>query len=271
MKKYIMAVLSAAAVMIIASVAQASSSPPKVVAHAAWEGAKWLPNTCGADLVARPAEGNWWVKVSDESGTLYESSDIPAESYTFVSPLTVGGFSNDADFHRVTYEVANAANHQDGHVSYTQRQANCFGRSGPAGPAGPAGPPGVGTQGPAGPPGPGILVPINEPKSCSSTRTYKFVVRKRYKGELVTQVRAHTEGATTTVHKARSGKYKGRYIVTVRFNVDVGPFNSTRHITVTGKVGAGGRELFNEDADLCRKKNGHQNAPSASGEATPGV
>lgn len=242
----------------------------------AWSGSTWTKNTCGADLTT-PAEGSgsWKVWVTDDTGATLYSNTLPAtKAHAFVA---VGGWSNDAGFHVVTYRVANAANLNDGLVTYSQEQMNCSAKVGPVGPQGPPGPPGkdgVGTGGAPGPAGPAgkdgldgstshtsILVPTT-PKVCTSRRVYTFEVRKRYKGQLVTAVRASAKGGKVTTFKRG-----GRYFVRVDYrSLKVGAFTSTRHITVTGVVG-GKRLYFNEDVDLCRPKEGHQNAPSASGDA----
>lgn len=261
--KPIVAVLAVLVSLVFASVA------------GAWQGAKWLPNTCGADLIANAENGKWWVRVSDESGVLYENSTVPGEAYTAASPLPVGGNSRDAGFHRVKYEAANAANHADGYVTYTQRQINCVGgASGPAGPPGSSGPAGpAGPSGPAGPPGASgkdgtdtsILIIRREtvgPKTCVAKRVYVFEVRKRYQNRLVRFVRASEPGAKVSVSKRH-----GRYFVRVDYRgLKVGAFTSNRHIRVTAVVG-GKRLVFNEDVDLCRPADGAQNAPSASGDA----
>lgn len=250
-----------------------AKGPVHLVARAAWSSHGDFLSCGEADFSGVTAEKGWKLSQYDD-GVL-----VRTKVFDLAKPGNVSWpVYSTLGAHYVSVTLANSANPNDGRSEVHTTLIDCVPPVGPTGPKGDPGPPGakgepgtpgVGTQGPAGPPGPSILVPIDQPRSCASTRTYRFVTRKRYKGELVTRIRAHAEGATTTVRRARAGKYRGRYVVTVRFNVAVGPFNSTRHITVTGKVGDGGRQIFNEDADLCRDKDGHQNAPSASGEAKP--
>jgi hypothetical protein len=174
----------------------------------AWDGAHWYPNTCGADFTANTENGSWWIRVSDESGTLYEST-VPGKKYTPVSPLTVGGWSNDTGFHVVKYEAANAADHRDGYVSYSQSQLNCAGKQGPAGPAGPKGDPGQNGKDSNTATSSTTTIVIHEaPKLCTSKRTYKFRVRKSYMGSRIVAVRASEPGVNAVVTRDH-----GRFVV----------------------------------------------------------
>jgi hypothetical protein len=213
----------------------------------AWDGAKWLPNTCGADLTAHAANGAWWVKVSDESGTLAEASNIPARSYTASSPLTVGGFSKDPGFRVVKYEAANAANHRDGYVSYSQAQWNCSagvqGRPGPPGPKGDPGTPGSpgtpGTPGKDGSPGPPA-------KTCTSSRVYRVKIADEFRGEKIHSGRltwANGKRHTRAVRRSDGRlhavvSFKGitsplRGLWTIRLNIT---FDGGKHATLTRLV-----------------------------------
>lgn len=249
----------------------------------AWNGATWTKNTCGADLVT-PAEGSgsWGIWETDETGATIYSATLSA---TKAHAVTIGGWTKDAGLHTITYHVANAANHADGHVAYSQEQLNCAALVGPAGPKGDPGTPGTpgkdgapgtpgtngaGTPGTPGTPGtdgqpgePGKTTILIQPKLklCTSNRIYQFMVRKRYSGHVLRFVRAYEKGADVSVH--RTG---GRYVVVVAFHVTVGQFNHTRHILVTARVGSK-RLRFNENVDLCRQRDGDQNATPASGDA----
>lgn len=128
----------------------------------AWGGSKILPNTCGVDFVLNNEGGGNWKLWQTEGNTTLWSATVPAnKAHPF---LTVGTAAKDGGFHTVTYHVANAANLNDGHVTYTQEELNCSGAAGPAGPKGNTGPKGdkgadgakgaTGDKGPAGPVGP---------------------------------------------------------------------------------------------------------------------
>lgn len=256
--------LAVVAVLVLAASAQA------------WEGMRWLPNTCGADLVSPKMPGPLWVQVSDESGVLYESSAIPGGPFTASNPMTFGGFSHDIGVHRVVYKVANAADHTDGLVVFSQWQANCAALKGDPGPPGTPGQPGLGygCDGKVVPPGQTpptcetkILVPQT---TCTSKRVYRFLVRKRYEGHLIRSVRAKDPDAKMSVKRIASGKLKGRLQVTADYRGrKFSAFTHQRHIEVQALVATRGWLVLNEDADLCRPANGKQNAPSASGDAKP--
>lgn len=129
----------------------------------AWSGATIKYNTCGADVTANAENGSWWYEVKDDTGVLATGTFPGAGGYTASAPLSIGGWTKDAGFHRVTFTIGNAANHADGKVTATFPEVNCApkgakgdkgddGKPGPAGPAGPSGP--AGPKGPAGPSGP---------------------------------------------------------------------------------------------------------------------
>lgn len=125
----------------------------------AWSGATLKYNTCGADFTANSENGSWWYQVKDDAGHVLAEDTFPgAGGFPSSAPLSIGGWTLDSKFHRVTFTVANSANHTDGKVSATFPEVNCAkgapGTPGPPGPAGPKGPPGEGTPGPAGPRGP---------------------------------------------------------------------------------------------------------------------
>lgn len=129
----------------------------------AWSGAQVKYNTCGADFTANAENGSWWYEVKDDTGVLATGTFPGAGGYTADAPLSIGGWTKDAGFHRVAFTVANAANHSDGKVSKTFPEVNCApkgekgddGKPGPAGPPGPKGDKGYkGDTGPAGPEGP---------------------------------------------------------------------------------------------------------------------
>jgi hypothetical protein len=132
---------------------------------------------------------------------------------------------------------------------------------GPTGPQGPAG--GTGPAGANGLPGATTTTTVltATPRSCTSRRVYRFLVRKRFRGRLLTNVRASDPGANSVTVR-RLGR---RFLVTADYRgKKVGVFASQRHILVTASVGRL-RLRFNENVDLCRNPNGAQNAPSASG------
>lgn len=249
----------------------------------AWKGAAWTKNTCGADLVT-PAEGSgsWGIWETDETGATIYSATLSA---TKAHAVTIGGWTKDAGYHVVTYHVANAANHADGHVAYSQEQLNCaalVGPMGPAGPSGPQGPPGdagkgtPGGSGPAGPEGqPGTTTVITKtvtirqaPKVCTSGRDYSFRVRRSYAGSKVVQVHASEPGVKVTVVKRN-----GRFVVSFSTkNKEYRPGGGqVRTITVKTILANHRHVRMQWDYRPCMGPDGNLNDPSAAGQGTAGA
>jgi hypothetical protein len=233
----------------------------------AWDGAHWYPNTCGADFTANTESGPWWIRVSDETGTLYEST-APGKKYTPVSPLTVGGWSNDTGFHVVKYEAGNAADHRDGYVTYSQAQLNCAGKQGPAGPAGPKGDPGQNGKDSNTATSSTTTVIIHEaPKLCTSKRTYAFRVRKTYRGRRIVAVTASERGIEVKVRKSH-----GRFVVSWSTKgKQYTPGGIFRSVTVKATL-AGLKKPVRLQWDYrpCMSPDGTLNDPSAAGQGTGG-
>jgi hypothetical protein len=253
-------------------------------ASLAWSGAKINSVSCPEIHTVLPVEnGPWKVLAVDEQGHTLVNVNIPGSS----AEQIIGGlWLLDNGTHQVKVTVGNAANIADGKVTRTTQMTNCAAPVGPAGPKGDPGPPGIGydctgtavptggtpalcpgTKGDPGPPGK-VLVPQT---TCTSKRVYRFLVRKRYTdGHLIRSVRAKDSGAKMTVKRITTGKLKGRLQVTADYRgLKVTGFTHTRHIEVDALVATRGWLVLNENADLCRSANGHQNAPSASGDAGP--
>jgi hypothetical protein len=256
----------------------------------AWGGAKITSVSCPEIHTVLPVEnGPWKVLATDEAGHTLVNVNVPGSAFEQI----IGGlWTLDNATHQVKVTVGNAANINDGKVTQTTQMTNCaapVGRPGPVGPKGDPGTPGIGydctgtavptggtpamcpgTPGPKGDPGPPgkVLVPQT---TCTSRRVYRFLVRKRYvDGHLIRSVRAKDSGAKMTVKRIASGKLNGRLQVTADYRgFKVGTFTHTRHIEVDALVATRGWLVLNENADLCRSANGHQNAPSASSDAKP--
>jgi len=97
----------------------------------AWGGSQWFPDTCGAE-VSTPKEGggSWRITVT-EGATVVFTGTVPA-TYAF-DRLGVGIFAADAGLHTYKFTIANAADANDGKVSYTKSQINCVAPAGAKG------------------------------------------------------------------------------------------------------------------------------------------
>jgi hypothetical protein len=226
----------------------------------AWGGARWTPNTCGADLTTlAEGQGAWWVQVSDESGVLYETTVPAVQAHKF---LTVGGFSRDTGFHTVTYKVANAANHADGLVTYSQEQLNCS-SAGTPGPAGPAGPPGTGYDctGTAVPTGgspamcPGPVGPAA--KTCKSSRVYRVKIGDRFRGDRVNSARLTWDNGQR--HAVAVRRKDGRLHAVVSFRGVTSPLRGLWAITMRINFDHGKQATLTRNVRLCAPSDGNLN------------
>lgn len=183
------------------------------------------------------------------------------------------------------------------------------GPTGPTGPAGPAGPQGpTGPAGPQGEPGKdgtngtngtngvsgqnGLTAPpstqvvtntntvertvvvektVLVEDTCVSRRTYRFLVRRSYKGHVIRSVRAHEPGFRVKVTPTtKQGKKRFRVSVTpVTPNAKKAVKGLVRTVTVNVKLDNGKSVRLTQLYRQCLGPDGNPNDPRASGNADP--
>lgn len=226
--------------------------------------------SCGEAHFNVSIEKTPWTYVVTQDGVQTATGSVVSTT----TQLSIGVRSTDNLGHVMKVTISNG----EARASQSATWALCG--PPPAGPAGPKGDKGdTGATGATGANGKDgatgqtgkdgssstVIDRVGKLPTCTSHRVYKFVVRKRYHGRVITgPVKASDRGAKISIKR----NAKGRYVVSADYSgLKVGAFTYQRHIFVSAVVAGRGRLAFNENVDLCRPANGAQNAPSASGDA----
>lgn len=181
----------------------------------------------------------------------------------------------------VTHTVTVNANWATGHDSFADTVSNCCppppccqDKPGPPGPSGPAGP-----AGPAGPPSHDTTTIVERivekvvvvERSCTSRRTVRFLVRRKYLGRVVVGVKATEPGFRVKITRPMvRGKHRFRVAVTpVSANAKKAVKGLVRSVKVTVKLSNGRRYITQYHYRQCLSFDNDLNRPSATPPVIP--
>lgn len=255
-----------------------------------WSGANIVTISCPELHLYLPKEnGKWRVIAKDELGRVLKDIQVSGGGTALPdgSNVVIGNtYEVDNGEHIVTVAVGSAANMRDGYKQNYIRWIDCAppvgvqGPPGPSGPSGPAGPPGTsGTDGTDGSTTSRISTATNtiiREDDCTSKYEPQFIVRRKYRGQVITKVRATmSKGFKVTTKTITKDGHR-------RFQVHVKPVsNNAKHPKARGRLRtvtvyatlANGRHarlvwFFRQCAD---GDEGNPNDPSAAGNHGPGA